>query len=154
MTAHDLKNQHQAEIDIIVNNFTQYLDIERDLAISLAREGFSNLEELAYVPIKELLEIDGLDINMIKTLRERAKTALTALELNKKENLNRELLSLEGLDPNISLKLADHNIYKLEDLAEQSIDDLADIEELNKERAGELIMAARHICWFSKPKKL
>ena len=119
----------------------------------MVEEGFSTLEELAYVPEQELLAIDGLDEDTVDALRERAKNALTTLALAQEESLGdqkpaEDLLALEGLDRGIAFKMAARGVCTLEDLAEQGIDDLADIEGLNSEKAGELIMAARNICWF------
>lgn len=116
-------------------------------------EGFSTLEELAYVPVSELLEIDGLEEETVEVLRERAKAALTTLELAQKESQSGttpadDLLNLEGMDRTLAFTTASRGICTLEDLAEQGIDDLTDIEGLNDEKAGELIMAARNICWF------
>ncbi|MBT2051365.1 transcription termination factor NusA [Enterobacter asburiae] len=153
MTVDDLQAKHQAEAHAAIDTFTKYLDIDEDFATVLVEEGFSTLEELAYVPIKELLEIDGLDEPTVEALRERAKNALTTLALAQEESLGDkkpadDLLNLEGLDRAIAFKLAARGVCTLEDLAEQGVDDLADIEGLTDEKAGELIMAARNICWF------
>ncbi|BCT16070.1 TPA: transcription termination factor NusA [Enterobacter roggenkampii] len=153
MTVDDLQAKHQAEAHAAIDTFTKYLDIDEDFATVLVEEGFSTLEELAYVPMKELLEIDGLDEPTVEALRERAKNALTTLALAQEESLGDkkpadDLLKLEGLDRAIAFKLAARGVCTLEDLAEQGVDDLADIEGLTDEKAGELIMAARNICWF------
>ncbi|EKS6331103.1 TPA: transcription termination factor NusA [Enterobacter hormaechei] len=153
MTVDDLQAKHQAEAHAAIDTFTKYLDIDEHFATVLVEEGFSTLEELAYVPMKELLEIDGLDEPTVEALRERAKNALTTLALAQEESLGDkkpadDLLNLEGLDRAIAFKLAARGVCTLEDLAEQGVDDLADIEGLTDEKAGELIMAARNICWF------
>ncbi|HHG8858067.1 TPA: transcription termination factor NusA [Enterobacter hormaechei subsp. steigerwaltii] len=153
MTVDDLQAKHQAEAHAAIDTFTKYLDIDEDFATVLVEEGFSTLEELAYVPMKKLLEIDGLDEPTVEALRERAKNALTTLALAQEESLGDkkpadDLLNLEGLDRAIAFKLAARGVCTLEDLAEQGVDDLADIEGLTDEKAGELIMAARNICWF------
>ncbi|MGX4848170.1 transcription termination factor NusA [Enterobacter cloacae] len=153
MTVDDLQAKHQAEAYAAIDTFTKYLDIDEEFATVLVEEGFSTLEELAYVPMKELLEIDGLDEPTVEALRERAKNALTTLALAQEESLGDkkpadDLLNLEGLDRAIAFKLAARGVCTLEDLAEQGVDDLADIEGLTDEKAGELIMAARNICWF------
>ncbi|MHC9513553.1 transcription termination factor NusA [Enterobacter mori] len=153
MTVDDLQAKHQAEAHAAIDTFTKYLDIDEDFATVLVEEGFSTLEELAYVPMKELLEIDGLDEQTVEALRERAKNALTTLALAQEESLGDkkpadDLLNLEGLDRAIAFKLAARGVCTLEDLAEQGVDDLADIEGLTDDKAGELIMAARNICWF------
>ncbi|PVZ89049.1 transcription termination/antitermination protein NusA [Serratia sp. S1B] len=153
MTADDLQAKHQAETHAAIDAFTKYLDIDEDFATVLVEEGFSTLEELAYVPIKELLEIDGLDEDTVEALRDRAKAALTTLALAQEESLGGQkpaddLLNLAGLERSMAFKLAAHGVCTLEDLAEQGVDDLTDIEGLDAEQAGELIMAARNICWF------
>ena len=153
MTVDDLQAKHQAEAHAAIDTFTKYLDIDEDFATVLVEEGFSTLEELAYVPMKELLEIDGLDEATVEALRERAKNALTTLALAQEESLGDnkpadDLLNLEGLDRALAFKLAARGVCTLEDLAEQGVDDLSDIEGLTDEKAGELIMAARNICWF------
>jgi N utilization substance protein A len=153
MTVDDLQAKHQAEAHAAIDTFTKYLEIDEDFATVLVEEGFSTLEELAYVPMKELLEIDGLDEDTVEALRDRAKNALTTLALAQEESLGdnkpkEDLLNLEGMDRNLAFKLASRGVSSLEDLAEQGVDDLSDIEGLTNERAGELIMAARNICWF------
>lgn len=149
MTVDDLQAKHQAEAHAAIEIFTKYLDIDEEFATVLVEEGFSTLEELAYVPMKELLEIDGLDEPTVEALRERAKNALATLAQDQEASLgDNDLLNLEGLDRDMAFKLAARGVCTLEDLADQGIDDLADIEGLTDEKAGELIMAARNICWF------
>ncbi|WP_440866717.1 transcription termination factor NusA [Symbiopectobacterium purcellii] len=153
MTVEDLQAKHQAEAHAAIDVFTKHLDIDEEFATVLVEEGFSSLEELAYVPIKELQEIDGLDEETIEALRERAKAALTTLALAQEESRGsgqpaEDLLSLPGLPRELAFTLAARGVCTLEDLAEQGVDDLTDIEGLNDEKAGELIMAARNICWF------
>ncbi|MFC3394354.1 transcription termination factor NusA [Brenneria rubrifaciens] len=153
MTIEDLQAKHQAEAHAAIDVFTKHLDIDEEFATVLVEEGFSSLEELAYVPIKELQAIEGLDEETIEALRERAKAALTTLALAHEESRGDgqpadDLLSLPGLSREMAFKLAARGVCTLEDLAEQGVDDLTDIEELNDEKAGELIMAARNICWF------
>ncbi|ECR8546523.1 transcription termination/antitermination protein NusA [Salmonella enterica] len=153
MTVDDLQAKHQAETHAAIKIFTKYLDIDEEFATVLVEEGFSTLEELAYVPMKELLEIDGLDEPTVEALRERAKNALATLAQDQEASLGDnkpadDLLNLEGLDRDMAFKLAARGVCTLEDLADQGIDDLADIEGLTDEKAGELIMAARNICWF------
>lgn len=133
----------------------KYLDIEEDFAQLLVEEGFSTLEEIAYVPVNELLEIDGLNEELVEELRGRAKDALTTIALAQEESFEGlepadDLLGLEGLEREMAFKLAAKGVATLEDLADQGIDDLEGIEGLTEERAGELIMAARNICWFGE----
>nr|AAA20049.1 transcription factor [Salmonella enterica subsp. enterica serovar Typhimurium] len=153
MTVDDLQAKHQAEAHAAIEIFTKYLDIDEEFATVLVEEGFSTLEELAYVPMKELLEIDGLDEPTVEALRERAKNALATLAQDQEASLGDnkpadDLLNLEGVDRDMAFKLAARGVCTLEDLAQQGIDHLADIEGLTDEKAGALIIAARNICWF------
>jgi len=153
MTEADMAEKHQAENSKTIELFMKGLDLDEDFATMLVEEGFSSLEEVAYVPVAELMEIDGLDEDIIEELRSRAKATLTTQALANEESLEnaeptQELLDLEGVDRHLAFVLASKGVTDLEELAEQSIDDLADIEELTEEKAGELIMAARNIKWF------
>ncbi|MGP4123565.1 MAG: transcription termination factor NusA [Sodalis sp. (in: enterobacteria)] len=153
MTLGDLQAKHQAETHAAIDTFIRNLDIDAEFATVLVEEGFSSLEELVYVPINELLEIKGLDKKIAEALRERAKNALTTLALAQEENRGaglpaEDLLALPKLERDVAFRLAARGVCTLEDLAEQGIDDLSDIEGLNSKKAGELIMAARNICWF------
>jgi N utilization substance protein A len=153
MTVEDMQRKNNEESDKLVNLFTENLDIDEDFAALLINEGFSSLEEVAYVPAAEFLEIDGLDEDTVEELRNRAKDALTTKALKTEESLegaapSEELLALEGLDRHTALVIASKGIITLEDLAEQGIDELVEITDLTDEQAGELIMAARNICWF------
>ncbi|CAM3499165.1 hypothetical protein VA7868_01574 [Vibrio aerogenes CECT 7868] len=155
MTVEELQKKHQEESSESIEMFVKYLDIEEDFAELLVEEGFSTLEEIAYVPVNELLEIDGLDEDLVEELRARAKDSLTTIALAQEESFDgtepaEDLLSLEGLERELAFKLAAKGVVTLEDLAEQGIDDLENIEGLTEERAGELIMAARNICWFGE----
>jgi len=154
MTVAELKEKHQAEDNKVITSFTDALDIDESFAQVLVQEGFTSLEEIAYVPVAELLEIDGFDEDLVEELRERAKNTLTTNALKVEESLDgaepaADLLALEGLERHLAFVLASKGVITLEDLAEQGVDDLDGIEEITPEYAGELIMAARNICWFS-----
>jgi len=154
MTVAELKQKHEAEDGKVIVELTKELDIDSDFAQVLVEEGFTSLEEVAYVPVSELLAIDGFDEDLVNELRERAKSALTTKALKVEESLDdahpaADLLALEGLERHLAFVLASKGVITLEDLAEQGIDDLEEIEELSQQQAGELIMAARNICWFS-----
>ncbi|WP_298441304.1 transcription termination factor NusA [uncultured Ferrimonas sp.] len=154
MTTDDLAAKHEQESAKMIATFVEALDIDDEFAGVLVDEGFTTLEEIAYVPVAELLEVDGLDEETIEVLRDRAKTALTTKALASEEALDgaepaEDLLALEGLERHLAFVLASRGVITLEDLAEQGVDDLTEIEELSEEKAGELIMAARNICWFS-----
>ncbi|GEA61659.1 MULTISPECIES: transcription termination factor NusA [Vibrio] len=153
MTVEDLQKKHEAESTEAIESFMKHLDLEQDFAEMLVEEGFSTLEEVAYVPMSELLEINGLDEDLVEELRSRAKDALTTLALAQEESFEGlhpadDLLALEGLEREMAFKLAAKGVVTLEDLADQGTDDLEGIDDLTEERAGELIMAARNICWF------
>lgn len=154
MTVEDMRTKNEAESDKLLNLFTENLDIDDEFASLLINEGFSTLEEVAYVPASEFLEIDGLDEETVDLLRSRAKDALTTKALKTEESLDgaepaEDLLALEGLERHLAFVMASKGVVTLEDLAEQGIDELVDITELSSEKAGELIMAARNICWFA-----
>ncbi|WP_354624641.1 transcription termination factor NusA [Psychromonas sp. MME2] len=155
MTVAELKAKHQAEANNVINLFTNALEIDEEFASVLVDEGFSSLEEIAYVPINELLAIEGLDEDIVEELRTRAKDVLATKALAQEETLEgakpaADLLALEGLDAHLAYVLASKGVITLEDLAEQAVDDLLEIEELDEAKAGKLIMAARNICWFSE----
>ncbi|RZN57121.1 transcription termination factor NusA [Avibacterium paragallinarum] len=156
MTTAALNEKHQAEDNKVLKLFMEALEIDEEFAHILIEEGFSNLEELAYVPVNELTAIDGLeDEDLVEELQTRAKNVLTAMALAEEEALKQakiedRLLELEGMNRHIAVKLAEKQITTLEDLAEQSVDDLTDIEEIDADQAAALIMAAREICWFSE----
>ncbi|CUR53626.1 Transcription termination/antitermination protein NusA [Serratia symbiotica] len=155
MTTDDLQAKRQLESRTAINGFMQHLNIKENIATLLVEAGFSTLEELAYVPIKELLDINGLNENIIKTLRKQARSVSTTLALAQEESLStkkpsEDLLNLHGLKRDIAFKLAANGIGTLENLAEQGVSDLSHIEGLTDQYAAKLIMAARNICWFSK----
>lgn len=156
MTVAELKTKHQAEADGVISLFTSALEVDEDFAGVLVEEGFSSLEEIAYVPAEELLAIDGFDEDMVEELRTRAKDVLATKALAEEESLEGakpadDLLALEGLEAHLAFVLASKGVITLEDLAEQAVDDLLEIDEkLDAEKAAVLIMAARNICWFSE----
>ena len=154
MTTDELSTKHEQETSKSLNLFVQHLDIDEDFAELLVDEGFTSLEQIAYVPTEDLLEIDGMDEDLVEELRSRAKNVLTTIALTEQEklsqsNIQQELLDLDGMDRHLAFKFAEKEITNLEELAEQSVDDLSDIEELSEEKAAALIMAARNICWFN-----
>ncbi|KID54639.1 peptidase M54 [Pseudoalteromonas luteoviolacea CPMOR-1] len=155
MTVEDMERKNAEESDKLISLFTDNLDIDDDFAEFLINEGFSTLEEVAYVPVAEFLEIQGLDEDTVEELRKRAKDALTTKALRDEESLEgaepaQDLLDLEGLDRHLAFVMASKGVITLEDLAEQGIDELVEITELSEQQAGDFIMAARNICWFSE----
>ncbi len=116
-------------------------------------EGFTSLEEVAYVPLDEMLAVEGFDEDIAEELRARAKDALLTQALASEEGGSssepaEDLLSMEGMDDELAKTLASRGIVTMEDLAEQAIDDLLDIEGMDDERAAALIMKAREP-WFA-----
>ena len=155
MTVADMNEKHQAENDKVLTLFIDKLDLDEDFALMLVEEGFTSLEEIAYVPVAEMLDIDGMDEDIVEELRERAKAAITTQALASEETLEgaepaEDLLNLAGLERHLAFVLASRGITTLEHLAEQGVDEISDIEELDETKAGELIMAARNICWFNE----
>jgi len=154
MTEEEAAEKHEAEAGSIIENFMQQLDVDEDVAIVLVEEGFTTLEEVAYVPIEEMIAIEGFDEEIVDELRSRAKNALTTLELASEEELDsvepaEDLLNMDGMDRRLAYHLAGMGIVTMEDLAEQAIDDLMEVEDMTEERAGELIMTAR-APWFAE----
>lgn len=151
MSTEELQEKHQAESFAAIKNLMKHLDIDEGLAQLLVEEGFTSLEELAYVPVDELLAIDELDEELVEALRSRAKDALTtiALAYSGDKRPAQDLLDLPGMTQELAYQLAQNDIITLEDLAEQGTDDLVGIEGLTREQAGDFIMAARNICWFA-----
>ena len=154
MTEEDASQKQQEELDKLMALFTENLGVDEELAEVLIEEGFTSLEEVAYVPLEEMLGIEGFEEELVNELRDRAKDVLLTRELASEEQLesatpSEELLALEGMDRALAHKLAAKGIVTLDDLAEQAVDDLMDIEELGEEHAGRLIMAAR-ASWFEE----
>ena len=154
MTEEEAAEKHEAEAGSIIENFMSQLDVDEDVAIVLVEEGFTTLEEVAYVPIEEMIMIEGFDEDIVEELRSRAKNALTTLELASEEELGdsapaEDLLAMDGMDRRLAYQMAARSIVTMEDLAEQAIDDLMEIEDMTEERAGELIMTAR-APWFEE----
>ena len=152
MTEADIQAKQQAETGDILQRFIDELEVDEELAQVLVEEGFTSLEEIAYVPMEEMLSIDGFDEDIVNELRARAKDRLLTKAIANEEKLAdahpaEDLLSLEGMDKALAHELAVRGVVNREDLAEQSIDDLLDIDGIDAERAGKLIMAAR-AHWF------
>ncbi|MDX1399785.1 MAG: transcription termination/antitermination protein NusA, partial [Oceanospirillum sp.] len=155
MSVSDMKKKHQEETEKVRQAFMDALEIDEDFADVLVEEGFSTLEEVAYVPISELLSIDGFDEEIVEELRSRAKAVLTTRALASEESLEdakptEALLALDGLDTHTAYVIASKGVTTLDDLAELGVDDLLDIADVTEQKAAELIMAARNIVWFSE----
>jgi transcription termination/antitermination protein NusA len=150
------------ESESLQNLFMEQLAIDEELAEILAREGFTSLEEIAYVSAQELLDIEDFDSELVETLQNRAKEVLATQAAAKQKSTipehdkflepHQDLLSLEGITEEIAITLAKKGVSSREALAELAVDDLLDIIELDREVAGKLIMVAR-APWFAEEKK-
>ncbi|MFT0734041.1 transcription termination factor NusA [Ralstonia wenshanensis] len=144
--------QKQAEESSVVRQlFMAKLDVDEEVADILIEEGFSSLEEVAYVPLQEMLEIEAFDEDTVNELRNRARDVLLTMELAKEEKVEKvsqDLRDLEGLTPELIGKLAEGNIQTRDDLAELAVDELVEMTGVNEEQAKALIMKAREH-WFS-----
>ena len=152
MSEEEAADKQQQEASSFIDMFVEKLGVDEESAEVLVAEGFTSLEEIAYVPLDEILAIDGFDEEIANELRNRAKDALLTLAIASEENLSSaniadDLLNMEGMDGKLALELAKKGILNMEELAEQSIDELIDIEGMDEERAGKLIMTAR-APWF------
>lgn len=152
MTESDIQARQQQETGNTLRLFVEELDVDEELAQVLVDEGFSSLDEVAYVPMEEMLEIEGFDEDIVNELRARAKDRLLSRAIATEEKLaniqpEQDLLDLEGMTKELAVELATRGVLSREDLAEQSIDDLLGIAGMDEENAGKLIMAAR-AHWF------
>jgi N utilization substance protein A len=152
MTEDEASEKQEEEAGQIVTNFMEQLDVDEDVAVVLLEEGFTTLEEIAYVPLDEMLAIEGFDQDIVEELRSRARNVLTTKELADEatritEEPHEDLLSMEGMTTKLAYDLAAIGVVSMEDLAEQAIDDLMEIDSMTEELAGEIIMTAR-APWF------
>ena len=152
MTADQVQAKSQAEQDAARGLFMEKLEVDEEIAGILVTEGFSTVEEIAYVPVGELLAVEGFDEDIVEELRARARDALLTAELAAEENLEEhqpaeDLLSLQGMDEATAYVLASRGVRTREDLAELAVDEITDIEDMDAERAAALIMEARRH-WF------
>ena len=152
MTESDAEAKSETEAKSLVEAFMKQLDVDEDVATILVQEGFSTVEEVAYLPQSELASIEEFDDDMVKELRNRARDVLLTQAIASEETLDAgmpadDLLLLEGMKPDLALALARRGVRTREDLADQAVDDLLDIEGLSSDEAGRLIMKAREI-WF------
>lgn len=153
MTVEQARLKQQEESGSVIEVFMNELGVDQELAEVLAEEGFTTLEEIAYVPVEEMLGIDGFDEEIVDQLRSRAKDVLLTRALVSEERLEKttpaeDLLNMQGMDKRLAQELAGKGVISMEDLAEQSIDDLMDIDGMTEAKAGELIMTAR-APWFA-----
>jgi transcription termination/antitermination protein NusA len=151
MTAEESAQKQEGEQASIRAGFIEKLDVDEEIANILIAEGFSTLEEIAYVPVNELAEIEAFDEQTVEELRTRARNALLTEAIKREENLEqaeRDLIELEGMDADLLTKLAAGSIRTRDDLAELAVDELTEMTGIEDERAKALIMAAR-AHWFA-----
>ncbi|HLE65684.1 MAG TPA: transcription termination factor NusA [Burkholderiales bacterium] len=150
MTQEESQRKQQEESGRVKSLFMEKLDVDEEVADILIQEGFATLEEVAYVPIGELLEIEAFDEGTVNELRSRARNALLVQAIASEEsieNVDPDLLKLEGMDTQLAAKLAAQGVKTRDDLADLAVDELSELTGMDGERAKGLIMAAR-AHWF------
>lgn len=150
MSENEAEKKSIKEAQVIINFFSEQLDVDEEIAGLLVDEGFTSLDEVAYIPIEEFLKIEDFDEEIITELRSRARNALLTLELAGKGGKPADdLLEMEGMNNALAELLASQGICTMEDLAEQSVDELTEIEGIDDDQAATLIMTAREP-WFAE----
>ena len=153
MSASDADKKAETEISALIEVFKEKLGVDEDVALILAQEGFSGIEEIAYVPEQEMLDIDEFDAEIVAELRSRARDVLLTKAIANEEQLElaepaQDLLEMEGITEELAKVLASKGIATMDELAEQSVDELTEIENIDAEQAATLIMKARE-SWFT-----
>lgn len=152
MTAEESQEKQEGEQSQVRQMFMERLDVDEEMANILIQEGFSSLEEIAYVPVNELMEIEAFDEETVEELRTRARNALLTEAIQREENLetvDKDLLELEGMDADLAAQLAANGIRTRDDLGELAVDELMEMTAIDEERGKALIMAAR-AHWFAQ----
>ena len=154
MNESEAEQKNEQESAAVLSTLMEQLDVDEEVATILVQEGFSSIEEVAYVPVQEMLEIEEFDEDIVEELRNRARDVLLTTAIAGEEHANdakadADLLELEGMDDELANALVAKGILCREDLAEQSLDEISDIEGLDEERASKLIMEAR-APWFAE----
>jgi N utilization substance protein A len=151
MTAEESEQKKEGEQAAIRAAFVEKLDVDEEIANILINEGFSSLDEIAYVPVNELLEIEAFDEETVEELRNRARNALLTEAIAREESLEKvepAMLELEGMDKDLAARLAANNINTRDDLGELAVDELVELTGIDEERAKTVIMGAR-AHWFA-----
>ncbi len=154
MTAADAEQKSESEMKELIEMFSAQLDVDEEIGLILVQEGFSTIEEVAYVPASELVAIEEFDEDIVTELRSRARDVLLTQAIVQEEKIDEaepaeDLLELEGMDKGLAYLLASKGVVTREDLAELATDDLLEINEMDEERAAALIMKAREH-WFAE----
>jgi N utilization substance protein A len=151
MTAEESHAKQAEESGSVRQLFVDKLDVDEEMADILIAEGFTSLEEVAYVPLQEMLDIEGFDEDTVQELRTRAKDALLTMEIQREEDVegvSQNLRDLEGMSPELIAALADGGVHTRDDLADLAVDELTEMTGVEDARARELIMKAREH-WFT-----
>lgn len=151
MTEEEAAQKNEAEYSKIRQLFMDKLDVDEEVADILVQEGFSSLEEIAYVPLSEMVEIEAFDEDTVNELRKRARDAILTEAIAKEEKVeeaSESLLAMEGMDADTAHLLASKGVSTMEDLADLAVDDLVELTSMDAERAKKLIMTAR-APWFA-----
>ena len=151
MTVNQSSEKHEEEFSKTRAVFMEKLDVDEEVADILVQEGFNTLEEVAYVPLEEMLEIESFDEATVEELRSRARNALLTAAIVSEEKVEHgieDLLKLEGMDEQTARTLAGKGIATQNDLADLAVDELVELSNMDSERANTLIMAAR-APWFA-----
>jgi N utilization substance protein A len=151
MTADESAEKQAVETDSSRKLFMEKLDVDEEIADILISEGFTSLEEVAYVPIQEMLEIESFDEDTVNELRTRAKDALLTMEIAKEEDaeeVSQHLRDIAGLTPELIAKLSESGVHTRDDLADLAVDELTEITGQSADEATALIMTAR-AHWFT-----
>ncbi|MBF0218462.1 MAG: transcription termination/antitermination protein NusA [Gammaproteobacteria bacterium] len=152
LTEEEAGQKSEAEAERQIAQFMQQLHVDEDVAVVLVQEGFTTLEEVAYVPVQEMLAIEEFDENTVEELRSRARDAIVIRDISVEEHTEQsseDLLQMPGMSQLIADKLAVHKIYTMDDLAELAVDELTAMVDLEDEAAAALIMKAREP-WFAE----
>lgn len=151
MTVDQAEQKHQEEFNNVRGMFTEALGVDDEVADILVQEGFTTLEEVAYVPLTEMLEIEAFDETTVNELRSRARDALLTQAIAREEKLElqaEDLKTLEGMSAELAAKLSEQNIHTRDDLAELAVDELMEMSGIDEELAKKLILKAREH-WFA-----
>ena len=151
MDANESAQKQAEETSVQRKLFMEKLDVDEEIADILIAEGFTSLEEVAYVPLQEMLEIESFDEDTVNELRSRAKDALLTMEIAREESVeevSQDLRDLEGLTPELIAKLAESGVHTRDELADLAVDELTDITGQSADEAKAMIMKAREH-WFT-----
>lgn len=152
MTEGEADEKSEAEVQALQRSFMDQLDVDEEVAAILVQEGFTTVDEVAYVPLDEMLKVEEFDGDIARELQSRARDVLLTRAIASEEtaaDLDETLLAVEGMTVDLARSLASHGVATGDDLAEQSVDELVELVGMDPGEAGKLIMAAR-ATWFAE----